>query len=298
MIRRVWLPVLGLGFACSISACEPLKVEVTIKPKPGAAEVADTGTQAEAAPAGYGTFVGTVTFEGTLSSKPPLVSMGDSGVRDAAVCAAETIPDESLVVNATSKGIANVIIYLAKAPTSINPDLKQVPAEPAVFDQKGCRFIPHILPLRVGQVMRVKSQDPISHNTHTFPSRNPQLNAAISPNDLVGVPYTYTKPENDPVQVVCDLHTWMKAYHFPVDHPYIAVTDADGKFRIEGLPAGKHTFKVWQERAKLLETNLVVEITADAETEPLELKYGSQKLARRPVPSERVVTLSQLRGGR
>src|SRR5262249_50030224 len=155
-----------------------------------------------------------------------LVTKGDSGARDAAVCAADAIPDESIVVNSTNKGIANVVIYLAKAPATIKPDLKDPPKDPAVFDQKGCKFFPHVLALRVGQEMRVKSEDPISHNTHTFPSRNPQLNGAISPNDRVGVSYTYKKPESEPVQVVCDLHTWMKAYHFPVDHPYIAVTDA------------------------------------------------------------------------
>lgn len=296
MIRRIWLPVLGLAVALAISACEPLKVEVTIKKKPGAAAVAEAGAPEAAGPAGFGTLVGTVTFDGAFSERPPLVAMNDAGARDAAVCAAQTIPDESLVVNATSKGIANVVIYLAKAPTAIKPELKAVPSEPAVFDQKGCKFLPHVLPIRVGQVLRVKSQDAISHNTHTFPSRNPQLNGAISPNDRVGVPYTYTKAENDPVQVVCDLHTWMKAYHFPVDHPYIDVTDENGKFRIEGLPAGKHSFKVWQERSKLLET-ISIEIKADAETTQ-ELKYGSQKLAGRPNPGGRVVTLSQLRGGR
>jgi hypothetical protein len=41
----------------------------------------------------------------------------------------------------------------------------------------------------------------------------------------------------------------MSAYWMVTDHPYVAVTDADGRFRIENLPAGKHQFVVWQEKA-------------------------------------------------
>ena len=277
-----------------LSACEPLPISVTIKRKAGEeAATADAGPQA--GPAGYGTLTGTVTYTGTVAAKPPLVAKGDAGARDAAVCAAEPVPDESLVVNAENKGLANVIVFLAKAPANVKEELKAPPEEPAVFDQKGCRFLPHIVVVRVGQQMLIKSDDPIAHNTHTFPSRNDVFNSTIAANDRQGVPTTYKKPENAPVEVKCDLHTWMKAYHFPVDHPYVAMTDENGKFTIEGLPAGKHVFKVWQERGQFLEAKLTVEIKPD-ETTTQDLTYGADKIAGIATPTKSV-TMARLQQG-
>jgi uncharacterized surface anchored protein len=70
-----------------------------------------------------------------------------------------------------------------------------------------------------------------------------------------------------PVKVNCDFHPWMKAWHLPLDHPFMAVTDADGKFEIKGLPPGKYTFFVWHEIPGYLNNKLAVEITADKVTE-------------------------------
>jgi hypothetical protein len=77
----------------------------------------------------------------------------------------------------------------------------------------------------------------------------------------------------------------MKAYHFPIDHPYVAVTDKDGHFKIEGLPAGKHLFNVWHESApggaQLLERKLQITIEVDKETRK-DLSYGPTKFAAAP----------------
>jgi hypothetical protein len=43
------------------------------------------------------------------------------------------------------------------------------------------------------------------------------------------------------------MHEWMVAYWLVLDHPYAAITDEQGKFTIEKLPAGEHTFRVWHE---------------------------------------------------
>ena len=141
--------------------------------------------------------------------------------------------------------------------------------------------MPHILPIRVdlNQPVLVKSDDSIAHNTHTNPTRNSQFNQAVKANDREGIPVKYTRPESQPIPVTCDYHSWMKAYHFPVDHPYYAITDADGKFTIKGLPAGKHQFIVWQERAGILDRKLEVTIAPDETTtlDPSKTTYSPDK---------------------
>src|SRR5207249_1420864 len=109
----------------------------------------------------------------------------------------------------------------------------------------------------------IKSDDALLHNTHISPFRNPEFNQAISAKNRDGVPYMYKKPERTPMPIKCDLHSWMKAYQLPLEHPFAAVTDEEGKFEIKGLPPGKYTFIVWHELPGYLKKELPVEIKSD-----------------------------------
>lgn len=290
-----------LGLCILVAGCDRYdpQVVVTIKKVEGAPGAeSDAGKPTEAAASGYGNLTGTVTFKGDFTEPALIVRKGDGTVKDASVCSAESIPDEGLVVDPTTHGIANVVIYLEKKPANIKPELAAVPKEPVIFDQKGCRFLPHVLAFRAGQELLVQSDDPIAHNTHTMPVRNDTFNQVIKAGDRVGVPCSYPKPESGPVEVKCDLHAWMRAYHFPVDHPYYAVTGKDGKFTISGLPAGKQVFKVWQEKApgQLLERKLEVTIKADADTTH-DLSYERTRFAAIPTSGTRFVAYSRLQHG-
>lgn len=277
-------------------------VSVTIKPVAGASDVAAGGAApaVETAPAGYGNLVGTITFEGTPRNLSPIIAAGDTTVKDAAVCSVMAVPDESLVVNAGNKGIANAVIFLEKRPAFVKPELATPPANAVFFDQKGCRFLPHVLTVQVGQQLLVISGDAIPHNTHTYPNRNNPFSQLIGVNDRSGVPCNYKKSESTPLEVRCDFHPWMKAYHFPVDHPYFAVTDKDGKFKIEGLPPGKHSFNVWHERApgnaRLLVRKLQITIEIDKDTTK-DLTYASTNFAALPTPSRRQVAFERFKSG-
>lgn len=297
---RFALSFLGIASILFCAGCpEAQIVTVSIKAVEGGG-AASTGVEAETTAAGYGNLLGTVTFDGTPPALAPLVAAGDTSAKDATVCAAAAVPDESLVVNPANKGLANVVVFLEKRPGNIKPELAKPPTTPVMFDQKGCRFLPHVLAVQVGQPLLVVSDDGIPHNTHTNPKRNDSFNKVISANERNGVPCDYKKPESAPLAVVCDYHPWMKAYHFPVDHPYVAVTDADGKFRIEGLPAGKHNFNVWHERAPgdahLLERKLVITIEVDKDTTK-DFTFGGAKFAVRPTPARRFIASERLLTG-
>lgn len=210
-----------------------------------------TGTESVHAK-GWGTIKGQVVLDGGAPTVDMLVKKGDPNVKDAAVCAAEPVPDESLVVNEDSNGIANIFIFLSKA-KDIHPDLKDPKEKELTFDQKGCQFVPHALFVRTDQTVKVISSDNCAHNLHTFPFKNNAVNSIIQPNDKKGIEVTNRKAEKLPTEVKCDIHPWMRAYWLILDHPYAVVTDADGKFEIKNLPEGEHKFRAWQEKAGYLE---------------------------------------------
>src|SRR5262249_54781811 len=143
-------------------------VQVAIRPDATAVIAAATlGADDEKPAAGTGTFKGVVTFKGTVPKRKVIVTKGDPKVKpeDRAICAGEDLLSDELLVNTEKdNGVANVFIYLRKAPDGYTAP--PVPKDPVVFDQKGCRFIPHALTVRCKQTVLIKSDDDLVHNTH------------------------------------------------------------------------------------------------------------------------------------
>ena len=81
---------------------------------------------------------------------------------------------------------------------------------------------------------------------------------------------------------------------------FTAVTDKQGRFKIEGLPAGKHSFNVWHERgpesSQLLDRKLVITIEADKDNTK-DLNYGAMKFASAPQTLRRAVAYERLLNG-
>lgn len=225
---------------------------------------------------GYGSVTGLYVIDGDVPMVPPVVKAGDATVKDAAVCAAADVPDDSLVVDPESKGIQHIFVYLPKA-TAVHPDLKASKTKAVVFDQKGCRFTPHTLLVRTDQTVLVKSADACAHNTHTFPIRGMAVNFLLAPNDRTGVPVPNKVPELLPSEVKCDIHTWMSARWLILDHPYAAITDAKGKFTIADLPAGEHTLRVWHERVGYVNRELKVTVDSGKTTDVGTAKVAADK---------------------
>ncbi len=229
----------------------------------GVAETSET-----ASTEGVGTLRGKVEFAGPFTPLPPLYLKG-SDVKDKDVCAAVEAPNETILVK--DGGLANVFIYLKKAPKASSP----VPGESLIFDQKACVFKPHAMIARVGQTVKILNSDAVAHNTHTYGKKTVQFNSVVGENNAVGVPMVYKQAEQEPIKVGCDIHPWMNAYHLPIDHPFAVVSGEDGKFELKDLPSGKHEFKVWHEAAGVLEKGLIVTI-----------KPGDNELTIKVTPSQ------------
>jgi hypothetical protein len=187
------------------------------------------------------------------------VRKNDPKVKDAECCASEEILSESLLVNEQAdKGVQNAVIYLRKAPEGY--EAPPVPTELVVLNSIGCQFNRHVFALRCGQTLISKTDDSVSHALHISAIRNNGILQLIQPNAPEGRRFTFERPESVPVPIRCNLHNWMQAYCIPLDHPFVAVTDAKGRFRIDGLPSGEHKFRVWHELAGYLQKELTVEI--------------------------------------
>ncbi|MHC4879037.1 MAG: hypothetical protein ACYTGL_21505 [Planctomycetota bacterium] len=251
----------------------------TEDPKPAKTESAEAG--------GTGTLSGVVTLKGEWTPLAPLFEKGDETVKDAAVCSAETIPNQSVLVNTEAgNGVANVFIYLSKVPRGT--EVPDVPEEPLVIDQKGCVFLPRTLLVRQGQKILVKSMDAVPHNVHTFPKLAASFNSICPPNERNGLELVYAAEEREPVSVKCDIHPWMQGWHLPLDHPFAAITDSEGKFSIENVPSGDLKFRVWHEKAGFIEKSLEVSVKAD-ETNELNIELSTDQLAGMVQPARTIV---------
>jgi hypothetical protein len=129
-------------------------------------------------------------------------------------------------------GLANVFVYLK--------DAKAAPAtgEGPTLDQIGCMYEPYVMGVVTGQKFKVKNSDPELHNVHATPKINKEFNFGQPIKGQVNEK-SFDQPEVL-VRVKCDVHPWMFSYIGVVDHPYFAVTDKDGNFKISGVPDGKY----------------------------------------------------------
>lgn len=197
------------------------------------------------AEAQWGTIKGQIVVEGDVPRRPNFV-VGVPGIRN--------VPDESVVIDSETKGLANVVLFLSKTPAQIHPELVQSKEPEVAFDIRGARFVPHVLLVRTDQKVRVRSADPFVYNVHTYPIKNAQENFQVQPNDRQGVLVpSVTKAERLPAKVGCDIHPWMQSWWMILDHPYAAVTNSKGEFEIKNLPVGEHSFRIWQEKAGYLD---------------------------------------------
>jgi plastocyanin len=179
---------------------------------------------AEQPPLATGTITGTVRFTGKV---PPAKKVTTT---DGAV-----IEHNDLVVEPKSKGLRYVFVLVEGAP--VQPKVKK--AEPVVVDQRDMLFVPRVVAVRHGQAVRFDNSDLCNHSVQAVSTLAAnQFNKFTAPNNPLEHVFEVQKK---PVVIGCALHGWMRAWVYVVPHSWFAVTDAEGRFRLNNVPAGKHT---------------------------------------------------------
>ena len=130
-------------------------------------------------------------------------------------------------------------------------DTQQLKIEPKThaLKTKECRFDPHILIARQGDKVRVVHSDAIGHNTN-FQCFNNQQPSTTLP---MGAPFEFSLDETEPAAcaIRCNIHPWMNAWLFVLDHPFAAISNEDGVLEITDLPVGqKIIFRAFHETGK------------------------------------------------
>lgn len=178
-----------------------------------------------------GTISGTIHFSGKMPA-PALIDMA----QDPACSLGPNNYSEQYV--GKNGNLGNVFVYVKDG---LGNKLYPAPSSPIVIDQKGCRYIPHVVGVVVGQQVRFTNSDPTMHNVHVVPSvgANQTVDISQPPN---GDPESrvFSQPELM-IPVRCNNHPWMQAFVNVVMNPFFAVSNEDGHFEIKGLPPGTYT---------------------------------------------------------
>ena len=177
-----------------------------------------------------------------------------SAVPECAAMHPDPVSEEKIV--ADDKGdLANVVVSIKKddSPNLTGP----VPKDPAVIDQKGCMYEPHVLGVMAYEDVKFTNSDSINHNIHPLPRTNQEWNES-QPAGSPAIIKRFTRPEVM-MPIKCNVHPWMRAFAFVFSHPYFAVTTTTGTFDLTNLPPGTYTIEAWQEKYGVQDQTITID---------------------------------------
>jgi hypothetical protein len=218
--------------------------------------------------AAAGTIQGEIKFEGKTGRRRPVDMAADANCQHAhgdAVVLSERYEHAEGTDN-----LVHVFVYISDGVGKTD-----VPAEAAKFDQEGCVYLPHVLGVVKDQKVDIHNSDNTLHNVNCKPEENDAFNRGMGPGTQMEVAFD---EQEMGIDVKCDVHPWMSGYIHVMDHPYFAVSDSEGKFKIENVPAGKYELSVWYEtnRYAPAKETIKVEVGED-ETVTADFTYSRAK---------------------
>jgi plastocyanin len=174
------------------------------------------------------------SIEGTVALTPADLGFRGGGKPNAYVgqLSGSTGRSGSVVAADTAYGVA----YVADLAEKPGPESKA-----ALLDQSGQRFVPRILAILVGQSVEFRNSDNVFHNVFSY-SPPKRFDLGRYPR---GRSATLTFEKAGLVQIFCDIHSHMRADLVVVPNRWFAYVGRDGRFRIDGVPAGTRTLSVW-----------------------------------------------------
>lgn len=186
-----------------------------------------------------GAIQGRVTFEG----EQPELTLRVNADQDVCLNHEGSVESPRLQVSEDG-GVANAVIYISQIGSGKPMDELEAPM---VLDQEGCLYKPFVQVMPQAGVLTLINSDPLNHNVHARQegARDP-FNYAM-PNSSWPEKQEIRKRMIRPgrISIGCDVHMWMNAYLFVVEHPYYAVTGPDGTYTLSDVPPGDYEIHLW-----------------------------------------------------
>lgn len=138
--------------------------------------------------------------------------------------------------------LSHVVVYVAS-----DPILDALPLAPGRQEvaQRNKSFVPNFLAIQRGAEVEFPNRDRFDHNVFSRSKAAPAF-------DLDRYPYGQSKTRMfdkiGVVQVFCNIHPSMRAIIFVAPNKFFTRADAQGRFELGGLPAGKYELVAWQDR--------------------------------------------------
>jgi hypothetical protein len=199
----------------------------------GSVDLGRSGAYKPAPLSSSGSLTGTIRLDGQPPRDTTTITI------DQPICG--TTPEPATV--ATAKGVSNAIVWIADVKTG-----KEFPVEKrSELASEKCLLDPRVQGVVVGTTMNVFNEDRLIHKlvfirgAHDTLTKMPFFNNG----QMVASERIATQPGI--VEVRCALHPWTRGYIAVFDHPYFAVTDANGAFKIDSLAPGTYKMMVWHE---------------------------------------------------
>lgn len=200
----------------------------------GAAAATDPEPGAAAGSDGTGSIAGTVLVGEQLASRRMRFSIYPDTARTGPAPGGDPVIQE----------LANVVIYLVAVPEGREPTGRRL--VPPAMRQEEHAFVPHVLPIVKGTTVQFPNDDPVYHNVFSL-SKAATFDLGRYPR---GSSRSVVLPTPGVVKVFCHLHADMSAVILVLDNPYFTSPSPDGRYAIDGIPAGQYEVVAWHERAK------------------------------------------------
>ncbi len=231
--------LLGVCFLLPLTACgddggPPPPTDGGRRGTPATPAGGSQGGDAAAEAQAWSDALGTATISGRVAfvGEPPTMEVLDTSSDPA--CGAGEARDESVLV--ADGGLANCVVSVTEG---LDGYRFADGSGKVVIDQKGCRYVPHVVAMRAGQTISVTNSDPTVHNVHSYPKRNGEFNRGQPAGAAAIEKQMKYKDKLFPIR--CDMHAWMNCHVAVFEHPFFAVSDASGNFTLPQLPAGSYT---------------------------------------------------------
>jgi hypothetical protein len=183
-----------------------------------------------------GTLTGTVLWTGPL---PEVVRVTVEQDRDACGSTREM----SALSVSPRGGVRDTVVYLDSVAEG-----RALPTGPFEIAFRGCELVPHVSAVPMGASLTFANREAggVLHNLHaTLVDGSVWADLGLPES---GATATATVPGLGVSTLVDDAaHPWIRGFVHSFDHPYFAVTNADGQFRITGVPPGQYTIRTWHE---------------------------------------------------